>query len=411
MSLSDTAIRKLKPGEKSFKVSDERGLYLQVNPSGSKLWRMDYQFQKKRKTLAIGAYPALSLAEARQRRDDAKMQLQRGEDPSVAKKLTRLRDAVNAGNTFGVIAAEYIEKLKKDGRSASTITKHEWLLHDRAKELVKRPIEEIQPIEILSLLQTIERRGQRETATRLRSTIGKVFRFAASTMRASSDPTSLLKDAISAPVVTSHAAITNETQFGALMQSIDEHDGWITVRYALEFIALTACRPGEVRLAEWPEFDLVKRTWTVPAERMKMRIEHVVPLCRRAVEIIKTLRGITGKERYVFCALRTGSKPLSENAMNSALKRMGYRTEDHVSHGFRSSFSTIMNERGHDPEIIEHALAHKDSSVRGIYNRSKYWGDRVTLMQAWADLIDDLKGGKTDVSAFEDLLGIENPDH
>lgn len=412
MSLSDTAVKNAKSADKQYKMMDDLGLYLLVKPNGSKLWRMDYQFASKRNTLSFGPYPATKLAEARKKRDTAREALARGEDPGIVRKLEKVVQATNAANTFAVVAEEYLAKLRLANRAAQTMTKNEWLLKTHAADIQNRPIGDIKPIEILAILQRLEKRGNLETATRLRSTMSAVFRLAVSTMRAERDPTQDLKGAISSPVVVSHAAITDEKKFGALMASIEEHDGWPTVRYALKFIAITAKRPGEVRLAEWTEFDLAKRTWTIPAERTKMRKEDEVPLSRQAMEILEEVRGITDRDKFVFASLRSSKKALSENAMNSALKRMGYATEEHVAHGFRSSFSTIMNERGHDPEVIEQALAHQDGSVRGIYNRARYWERRVELMQYWADLVDSLRTGKplttkapaSVVEEFEDLL-------
>jgi integrase len=251
-------------------------------------------------------------------------------------------------------------------------------------------------------LNRAQAKGQAETARRLKSALSAVFRLAISTTRAESDPTQVLKGATSAPVVQSYAAITDEVDFGNLMASLYDYAGWPTVRLGMIYTSLTASRPGMVRLAEWPEFDMAAKVWTVPAERMKMRREHRVPLSRQAIAVIEEIRPITGRDRFVFASMHDGDKAISENAMNSALRRMGYTQEEHVSHGFRSSFSTIMNKRRYDPELIEVSLAHKDTSVRGIYNRGDYLEERAVLMQAWADLIDELRGLKA--GKFDHLI-------
>ncbi|QYA14082.1 integrase arm-type DNA-binding domain-containing protein [Rhizobium sp. AB2/73] len=402
MTLSDTKLRNAKPRSKQYKLMDDLGLYVLVKPNGSVLWRFDFQIAGKRKTLSVGKYPAITLKAAREERDKARELLDQGKDPTVQKKLDKITADKNQANTFGVVAKEYIQKQIALGRAEKTIAKKKWLLEVVAVDLADRPIAEIEAIEILVIMQRYEARGQTETANRLRSAVSDVFKLAVRTARATSNPAAILQGAVTTKKATSHAAITDEKKFGVLMANIKEYDGWPTVRYALEFIALTAVRPIECRKAEWPEFNLRERKWTIPAGRMKMRKEHAVPLSEQAVAVLEAVHRMTGNQRYVFASIRTGDKCLSENAMNSALRRMGYLHDEHVSHGFRSSFSTIMNRRKYDPEIIEHALAHLDTSVRGIYNRDTFWEARIEVMQAWADLIDELRTQKKD--RFEELL-------
>lgn len=283
MSLKQLSIANAKPREKPYKLFDADGLYLLVQPNGSKLWRFKYRFLKKEKLLAIGAYPAVGLADARTKRDDARKLLAQGIDPSQKKQHDKVAAGIAAANTFGVIAKEYIEKLRAEGRAEITLEKKRWLLLDIASPLTNRPITEITPAEILTILNRLEKNGRRETAHRLRGTIGAVFRFAIATLRATTDPTYALRGALPQVQVTHRAAITDERELGALMVSIDEHDGWPTLRAALKFVVLTMARPGEVRHLKRPEVDRKRAVWTVPAERMKMRRPHDVPLSAQAL--------------------------------------------------------------------------------------------------------------------------------
>jgi integrase len=279
--------------------------------------------------------------------------------------------------------------------AAQTISKTKWLLNDLASSLDKRPINEITSAEILHLLQKVEKSGRRETARRLRGVIGSVFRLAIVTLRASIDPTLALHGALEPPKVIGRAAITNERKFGHLLKAVDEYDGWPTIRAALQFLALTCVRPGEVRGGVRSEFDLKKAVWHIPAERMKMRVPHDVPLSKQALTVLEEVWPLSEYGALVFPSIRTIKRPLSENAMNAALRRMGYGKEEVTSHGFRVTASTILNARGYDADVIEAVLAHQDkNAIRRTYNRTTYWDQRVKLMQEWADLLDDLKAGK-----------------
>jgi integrase len=387
MPLSEAAVRSAKPKDKSYKLTDAAGLYLFVPVTGNRIWRYDYRFENKRRTLTIGAYPLIGLAEARKRRDDAKRLLLDGIDPVSPKRKAALN---TAKPTFGLVADEYIARLRHDERAETTVVKNEWLLGNLAADLRGKAIDEITPADVLSVLRNIEASGRLESAHRVRSAISAVFRLAVATLRATNDPTFPLRGAIKRPKVTNHPAITDETRFGVLLASIGEYDGWPTLKALLLFTALTATRPGEARGAEWSEFDLDAAKWVIPAPRTKMRREHDVPLSRQAVAVLKDVARISGRARLVFPSIRSLERPLSENAMNAALRRIGFTKTEHNSHGFRSSFSTILNARGFDPEVIERSLAHQDSSVRAIYNRSRYWKDRIELMQQWADIVDEL---------------------
>ncbi len=409
MPLSDAHVRNAKPAAAAYKKADGGGLYLLVNPTGGRLWRLDYRFLGKRRTLALGAYPDVSLSDARARRETAKGLIADGIDPGEQKRLDKIAAQRMEENTFGSVVADYLDRLKESGAAEQTIVKNRWLLEKLAKPLIPRPIAKITAPEILHLLQHVESSGRLESARRLRSTIGDVFRLAVKTLRAPTDPTYALRGATKAPVVESHPAIVNEARLGWLMRSIDDYDGWPTLRSAMLFTALTACRPGEVRKAEWSEIDLSQRTWIIPEERTKMRKQHYVPLSDQSVVVLTEIQRFSGAYRLVFPSIRSNDRPLSENAMNAGLQRIGVAKEEHVPHGFRSSFSTIMNERREDGEVIELCLAHtgKDK-VRSIYNRAARWPERVAMMQRWADLLDEFRAQpiqRKDAFDFSDLLG------
>ncbi len=393
MKLSDFSIRKAKPSEKPFKLSDGGGLYVHVQPNGAKLWRLKYRFGGKEKLLSFGSYPATSLAGARRRREEAKQQLAEGTDPSAQKKLDKIAEVASANNTFGAIAAEFLAFKEASDAASATMSKNRWLLEDLAAPLSKRPISEITAAEILHLLKHVEKSGRRESARRLRGVMGSVFRYAIVNLRGvTADPTMALQGALLAPKVKHHAAIIDEKELGGLLRSIDEYDGWPTLAAALKFSALTFARPGEVRGALRREFDFEKAVWHISADRTKMRRQHEVPLSRQAIEVLQDIWPLSEYGELVFSSIRSTRRPLSEAALNSALRRMGYGKDEMTAHGFRSTASTILNTRGHNPDVIEAALGHQDEDeVRRIYNRAKYWPERVKLMQDWADLLDSFR--------------------
>lgn len=392
MSLSDVAVRNSKPREKAYKLSDSGGLYLAVQPGGSKLWRYKYRFAGKENLLALGPYPLVSLAEARTKRDEAKKQLLDGINPSAQRKLEKLALATAARTTFGLIAEEFIGRMKTARAADATVAKTEWLLQDLAAPLARRPIKGITAAEVLHVLQKIEASGRRESARRLRGVIGSVFRYAIVTQRADSDPTLALRGALLKPHVVGRAALTDERDFGALLIAIDAYDGWPTIKAALQFLALTCVRPGEVRGAIRDEFDLKNAVWRIPATRMKMRLAHDVPLSRQSLEVLETIWQLSEDGALVFPSIRSKERPLSDGALNAALRRMGYTKDEVTAHGFRVSASSILNDRGFEPDIIEAVLAHQDANaVRRVYNRARYWDQRVSLLQSWADLLDGLK--------------------
>lgn len=388
--LSQTQVLTAKPRDKPYKLSDGGGLHLLVEKSGSKLWRFRYQFQRKEKMLSLGSFPEVGLAQARQRRDDARKLLAEDKDPSQERKEQKFKTLEAAKNTYGVLAEEYLKKMEDEGKSPSTLESTRHYLLNLAAPLKERPVTEITAAEILALLRKVEQSGRRESARRVRAGIGRVFRFAIATLRAENDPTFALKGALAAPVVTHRPAITDERQLGALWASLGVYDGWPTLKAALQFLALTMTRPGEVRFARKSEINFIKKVWNIPADRMKMRRPHDVPLSSQALEV---LRGVWDLgDSLVFPAIRSVKKPLSENALNSALRRLGYTKEEMTAHGFRASASSILNARGYNPDVIEMALAHIDpNEVRRAYQRHKWWDERVKLLQDWADMLDSFK--------------------
>lgn len=394
MPLSELAVRNAKPRDKAFKIADSGGLHLLVQPNGGKLWRLKYRFAGKEKLLSFGPYPATSLAEARRARDDAKKTLAGGTDPSAQKRHDRIAALTAQRDTFKAVAEEFLEAKAANGVSETTLVKLRWILNDVAASLATRPVSQITPAEILELLKRVEKSGRRDTARRLRATISGVFRLAVATLRAQTDPTFALRGALLAPIVQHRAAIVDETALGGLMRAIDDYDGWPTITAALKFLALTCTRPGEVRHLRRNEIDFEKKIWRIPAKRMKMRKPHEVPLSRQAMAVLRDIWPLSEHGELVFPSIRSNRKPLSENALNSALRRMGFGKDEATAHGFRSSASTILNERGYDPHVIEAILAHQDENeVRRIYNRARYWPERVKLMQDWADLLDVFRAG------------------
>ena len=384
MPLTDTNIRNLKPSSVPTKHSDGGGLHMLLNPNGSKLWRLSYRFEGKQKTLALGAYPAVALANARKKRDDAKSLLAAGVDPGTAAKEEKAAKRAVSENTFSAIADELLAKNQREGKADTTLHKKRWLLGMACADFGARPIAEITAKEILDCLRKVEAVGNLETAKRMRGTIGQVFRYAIATARAENDPTGGLRGALTSPTVSHHAAIITPNEFGALMRAVWAYEGMPETRIALQIMALVYPRPGELRQAEWSEFNLEARTWTIPASRMKMRREHKKPLPDVAVDLLKELRKLTGDGHFAFPAVHTRQRPMSENTMNTALRRMGYPKEEHTSHGFRSSASSLLNESGRwNPDAIEAELAHVGADqVRKAYHRAIYWEERVRIVKS-----------------------------
>lgn len=393
MPLSDRSVRNAKPKNKPYKLSDGEGLHLFVGPNGSRLWRMNYRFGGKQKTLSFGSYPSVKLSDAREKRADAKKLLSESIDPAVQLKMKKLSQRIHETNTFGNIADDYLAKLEREGRSESTMKKNRWLIDLARPFLGERPIAEASSIEILLVLQKVEARGRLETARRLRSIIGSVFRYAIATARAHNDPTTALRGAIACPQVKPRAAITDTKKLGALLRAIDGFDGQPSTHAAFRLLPILFPRPGELRQARWAEFDLDKAVWTIPEVRTKMRREHRVPLPEQAIEILRDLMKITGDGEIAFPSIRSATRPISDGTLNAALRRLGYTKDEVCPHGFRASASTLLNESGKwNPDAIERQLAHvEENEVRRAYARSEYWEERVRMMQWWADHLDQLK--------------------
>ena len=403
MALTDTTIRNAKPGPKPRKLFDERGLFLLVQPSGGKLWRLKYRYLGKEKKLSLGTYPDVSLKVARERRDEARTILASGTDPATLKAELKNEAKEAAANTFAPIGEEYVANIEREGRAAVTIKKTRWLLSLLNRNLGKRPISEITPAELLEALQEVEKQGHLETARRMRSLSGRIFRYAVATSRATADPSALLRGALTAPTVTHHSAILEPEAVGELLRAIDGYSGQPLTHLALQLTPHVFVRPGELRRAEWKEFDLDKAIWTIPAEKMKMRNPHVVPLSKQSLALLGSAKVISAGQRYVFSSLYPGNRPMSENTINAALRRLGYGGNEMTAHGFRAMASTLLNESGKwSPDAIERALAHKDSNaIRGTYNRGAHWQERVEMAQWWSDYLDMLRRG-AGIGSFDD---------
>jgi len=395
MAITDIQIKAFKPAASAYKRSDGGGLHLLLSPSGGKLWRLAYRFDGKQKTLALGAYPAVSLALARQRRDEAKTLLATGVDPSAHAKTTKRALKATRQDTFKAIAAEYVVKVEKEGRAKATMKKIRWMIDLANTDLGDLPITEISASDVLIPLRKVEAAGNLETARRLRSTIGQVMRFAIASARATHDPTQGLKGALTAPTVTHRAAITDQASVGALFRAIWTYSGSLETRAALQLMALLYPRPGELRHAEWAEFDLDAGIWIIPAERTKMRREHRKPLPSAAVEILRNLQAMTTPGKLVFASVGSLKRPMSENTMNGALRRLGFKSHEATSHGFRATASSLLNESGQwHPDAIEAELGHLGSDeVRRAYHRAAYWDERVMMTEWWANQVDRLRAG------------------
>lgn len=394
MALTELQIRNARAGDKIIQLGDDRGLYLEVHPNGSKLWRYKYRHAGKQKRLALGRYPDVGLAEVRRRRDEARRQLESGIDPLTARKREKLTAAFNAANCFGDVAKEYIDKMVAEGRADTTTSKANWLL-EQLKPIASFPVADLKPMDVLAALKRIEARGKYETARRCRSFASRVFRYAVATGRGEADPTAILRGAMIVPKVKHHAAILEPAQLGDLLRAIDTYTGHAITCLAMKVSPHVMARPGEIRKATWAEFDLDKAVWKIPAERMKMRRPHEIPLSRQVLAYLEELFALTGPEGFVFPAFHTFKRPLSENTVNQAFRRLGYAVGEVTAHGLRTTASTLLNESGKwTPDAIERSLAHSDAnSVRGVYNRGRYWDERVAMHQWWSDYLDQLRLG------------------
>ena len=394
--LTDVEIRAAKSGDKVRKLADGKGLQLWIMPNGGKYWRYEYRHLGKRKLLALGTYPDLTLEKARTKATDARRLVADDLDPSSIKKQKKAELRLAADNTFGKVAERLVAKKRKDGRAPVTIAKMEWMLGKLKTSLWPRPIGSIRTPEVMQALKREEDAGNLETARRMRTVIGEVFRFAMQHGIIDGDPSAATKGAIANPKPKHFAAVTDPQRVGGLLRQVDDYaDRQIITGSALQLMALLYPRPGELRQANWQEFDLEKGVWEIPADRMKLRHPHIKPLPRQAVAILKRLNEITGPQGFVFPALGRSTRPMSENTMNAALRRMGIAAEDHTSHGFRATASTLLNASNlFSIDAIEHSLAHQDrDAVRRAYARGDAMTERRKMAQWWADHLDLLRSG------------------
>lgn len=401
MALTATTLRSAKPKAAPYKLADEKGLFLLVQPSGGMLWRMKYRVdghddegnaKRIEKKLSLGTYPDVGLADARERRDAARRLLAQGKDPADEKRREKHAKKIGAVNTFSAVAKAYIEKNRRDGLAEATISKREWFVTLVEKALGSRPIAELAPFEILDAVRPFEAAKNDEKAHRTLQFIGQVFRYAVANQIAPSDPTRDLRGALAARKPKHHAAILEPKLAGALLRAIDGYQGQPLTSIALQLSALLFVRPGELRRAEWTEVDTTTAVWRIPASKMKGRVEHAVPLPRQAITYFESARMLSGHGRYVFPSLRSGLQPMSENTVNGALRRLGFSGDEMTAHGFRAMASTLLNESGKwSSDAIERALAHRDrDAIRAAYHRGSHWAERVDMAQWWADYLDYL---------------------
>ena len=392
MKLTDNKIRGLKPREKKYKVSDGKNLFLVINTNGSKYWRYKYIFHGKEKLLAIGVYPNITLSQARELRNEAKQQLSNGNDPSFIKQTNKINIKLAIQNSFEIIAREWHAKFLSKWKIEHAKTIISRLEKNIFPWIGNKPISEVKPMELLNLIRRIESRGARELSHRVLQICGKVFKYAIVTDRSEVDPSATLKGALEPVQRKHHASITNPEEIGKLLIAIDSYKGYFITKCALKLAPMLFVRPGELRKAEWSELNFDKAEWRLPPEKMKMKSLHIVPLATQVIYILSELHNFTGKGRYVFPGLNNLNRPMSENTINAALRRLGYLSNEMTGHGFRSMACTILNEQGWNKDAIERQLAHIErNNIRAAYNYAEYLPERKKMMQEWADYLESLK--------------------
>ena len=389
MALSDAKVRNAKPLAKSYKITDGQGLFLQVNPTGSKYWRLKYHFAGKEKLLALGVYPDVSLEDAREKRGNARKILAVGGDPSKAKQEAKRKLLAAVENSFELVAREWFLKQKKEWKPNTTKTVLNRLENDILPKLGSRPVAEINAPEVLAMLRAIEKRGALDMAKRAMQTTGQVFMYAIATGRAVRNPVPDLRGALeTAP--SKHRAYLKEAELPEFLRMLETYDGHPETKLAIRFLMLTFVRTIEMRAAEWQEINFEKAEWRIPPSRMKMKEEHIVPLSRQAIAVLKALNGYSGNRHYLFPKQSKYTGFMSENTVLYALYRLGYHSRA-TGHGFRSTASTILNENGFSPDVIERQLAHGErNKVRAAYNHAQYLPERRKMMQWWADYLDKI---------------------
>lgn len=388
-----TAIAVSQAKDKPYKLYDGRGLFLLINPKGGKYWRFKYRFGGKEKTLALGVYPDLSLAKAREKRQEARERVADDIDPGVVKRLKKIHQFEEETNGFEALAREWFETRMVDKSEQHQSRTIRALENDLFPQIGRRPINQVTAPELLMALRKIEARGAIETAHRAKQTAGQVFRYAIATGRAERDPSADLKGALKSPTKKHLAAITEPKDVGKLLVAIEGFQGTASVKAALRLSPILFARPGELRHMEWEEINWEEERWELPPEKMKMKQPHIVPLPKQALEILKEHHRTTGRGRYVFPSARGGSRPLSENGVRTALRTLGYDNDTMTPHGFRAMARTILDEvLDYRVDWIEHQLAHAVRDTNGrAYNRTAHLEGRRDMMQGWADYLDNLK--------------------
>jgi integrase len=384
--LSEARIRRARPKQRPYKLRDGGGLYLLITPTDAKQWRLRYVIGGRESMLSLGTYPATSLKAARAKRTELRAAVEAGKDPAAERRAER----VNGANSFERIAREW---LAKQPFAPKTLAKAVWTFEDLLFPYIgSRPVTALTAPELLEVFRRLERRGKHETAHRSKQRVGQVLRYAIATGRAERDPTADLRGALTPIKVTNRAAVTDPREVAQLLRALDGYQGHPIVEAALKLAPLVFVRPGELRGAEWIEIDLGAGEWRIAAHRMKMRRPHLVPLAKQAVAILREIVPLTGRGRYVFPSPLSAQRPLSDNAITAALRRIGYTGEQMSWHGFRAMASTLLNELGFPPDIIELQLAHHErNEVRAAYNRAQRLEERRKMMQAWADYLDGLR--------------------
>ena len=388
MPLTNLKVDKAKPKEKQYKLADERGMYLLIHPKGGKWWRLDYRFQGKRKTLSLGTVPDVSLKDARKKRDEARSILDDGADPSYYRASAK----AFGEDSFEAVAREWFEKFRGQWAQSHAVKILGRLEKDLLPWVGSRPIDAIEPPELLRAFRRVENRGALESAHRIQQIASRVFRYGVATGRCSRDPTADLKGALPPNRSNHFATITDPKEIGGLLRAIDGYQGSPITRSALTLAPLVFVRPGELRHAEWMEIHPNRAEWRIPAAKMKMKRDHIVPLADQAIQILEEVKPLTGNGRYVFPSVLTTGRPMSDNTINSALRRLGYSKDEMTGHGFRSMASTVLNENSWTPDAIERQLAHVEgNSIRAAYNYAEHLEERRRMMQWWADYLDGLK--------------------
>lgn len=395
MKLSDAKLKRLKVKPAPYRLADGGGLYVEVAPNGTRKWRYAYRFAGKQKLLALGIYPEVSLAAARERHSAARSQIASGRDPSAEKKLTRAMGAP-AINSFETVANEWLVKFRGDWSSGTFERKQGRLMRFAFPHLGPKAVDTITPLDVLTTLQAIEATGKLETAHRVRHAVGEVLKYAVATGRASRNVTLDIAGAIPSPQVTHMPALTSPAEVGALLRAVGTYEGSPMVRLALQILPHVFLRPGELRTAEWADINWERAEWSVPEHKMKMRRPHIVPMSRQVVAMLTELRHWTGTSKYVFADLRDGKRPMSNMTINAALRRLGYAQGEVTAHGFRATARTLLDEELHERvDLIEHQLSHQVNDPTGrAYNRTSHLSERARMMQRWSDYLDGLRGSK-----------------